>query len=103
VSTHFAQLPRKTDGVHFRAVPDGAVLYDKESEVYFGLNQVGVAIWNLLPPATLTLDELCQKLSAQYSDVGPDVIRADVLEILDELVSYGLLVPTRDTGWQVGP
>jgi hypothetical protein len=103
VPTRFVQLPLKKDGVQFRAVPDGAVLYSTEHEVYFGLNHVGTEVWNLLPPATATLDELCEKLAARYSDVGIEVIRADVAGILKELVSHGLLTPVNDDQWQDRP
>jgi hypothetical protein len=103
VPTRFAQLPRKRDGVQFRAVPDGAVLYSKEHEVYYGLNQVGTDVWGLLPPVTATLDELCEKLATRYSDVGIDVIRADVEEMLQELVSHGLLTPVNHDQWQDRP
>jgi Coenzyme PQQ synthesis protein D (PqqD) len=103
VPTRFAQLPQKRNGVQFRAVPDGAVLYSKEHEVYYGLNQVGTEVWGLLPPVTSTMDELCEKLTAIYSDVGVDVIRADVEEMLQELVSHGLLIPVTQNLWQDRP
>ena len=103
VPTRFAQLPRKRDGVQFRAVPDGAVLYSKEHEVYYGLNQVGTHVWGLLPPVTATLHELCEKLAVIYTDVSVDVIRADVDEMLQELVSHGLLTPVNHDQWQDRP
>ncbi len=103
VPTRFAQLPRKRNGVQFRAVPDGAVLYSKEHEVYYGLNQVGTEVWKLLPPVTATMDELCEKLAAIYTDVGVDVIRSDVEAMLQELVSHGLLTLVNHDQWQDRP
>ena len=43
-------LPRPHPGVLFKTVSDGAVLLHVEEEIYFGLNDVGTRIWQLLPP-----------------------------------------------------
>ena len=50
-------LPTRNPKVIFKALATGAVLYSTEEEVYFGLNPVGVRVWELLPPAHQTLDE----------------------------------------------
>ena len=50
-------LPSPAPGVLFQALPDGAVLLDTRSEVYFGLNAVGARVWQLLP-GSRSLDEL---------------------------------------------
>jgi hypothetical protein len=85
-------LPTRNPKIIFKALATGAVLYSTEEEVYFGLNPVGVRVWELLPPASRTLDELCRVLAAEYPDVGEDVIRGDVSELLDELVKMGLVL-----------
>lgn len=76
----------------FREVSDGAVLLQLEDEIYFGLNEVGVRVWQLLPPACSGLDELCAQLHARYSDVSADQIRSDVLELLEQLRGHKLVV-----------
>lgn len=86
-------LPTRNPKVIFKALATGAVLYSTEEEVYFGLNPVGVRVWELLPPAHQTLDEICRVIASEYSDVGLDVIKADVAELIDELVKLGLLLP----------
>ena len=84
-------LPTRNPKVIFKALATGAVLYSTVEEVYFGLNPVGVRVWELLPPANQTLDEVCRVLAAEYPEAGEDVIRADVTELLDELLKLGLV------------
>ena len=84
-------LPIRNPKVIFKALATGAVLYSTEDEVYFGLNSVGVRVWELLPPAHQTIDELCRVLASEYPEAGADVIRADVAELIDELLKLGLV------------
>lgn len=85
-------LPRPHPGVLFKPVSDGAVLLHVEEEIYFGLNEVGTRIWQMLPPTCADLDDLCARLSRVYADVAPDVLRSDVLELLAELEANQLVV-----------
>jgi hypothetical protein len=94
-------LPTRNPKVIFKALATGAVLYATDDEVYFGLNPVGVRVWELLPPVHRTLDEVCRVLAAEYPDAGEDVIRADVSELLDELLKLGLVVPTQASAQHV--
>jgi hypothetical protein len=86
-------LPTANPSVIFKVVADGAVLFAPGQEIYFGLNDVGARVWQLLPPASASLDELCAHLAAQYPDVPPETIRADVRELLDDLMKQGLVTP----------
>ena len=86
-------LPTRNPKVIFKALSTGAVLYSTEEEVYFGLNPVGVRVWELLPPAHQTLDEVCRVLVGEYPDAEESVIRADVTELIDELLRLGLVQP----------
>ena len=86
-------LPTRNPKVIFKALATGAVLYSTEEEVYFGLNPVGVRVWELLPPVHQTLDEVCRVIASEYPDVGEDVIRADVAELIDELIKQRLVFP----------
>ena len=85
-------LPRPHPGVLFKAVSDGAVLLHVEEEIYFGLNDVGARIWQLLPPTCACVEDLCTRLSETYTDVAPEVLRADVLELLGQLEENQLVV-----------
>jgi hypothetical protein len=83
-------LPLPESHVIFRAMPDGAVLLSSATEVYYGLNAVGTQVWELLPTHR-TLDAMCAELGQRYPDAEPEMIRADVAELLDTLVEFGLL------------
>jgi hypothetical protein len=85
-------LPNPASGVIYKELAEGAVLFSSTDEVYFGLNEVGARIWQLLPPATSSLDELVERLAGEYADVPADTIRADTTELLAELGSHGLVV-----------
>jgi len=87
-------LPRPHPSVIFKTVSDGAVLLHVDEEIYFGLNDVGARIWQLLPPACLDLGDLCTRLAEVYSDVPAEVLRADVVELLNELEANQLVVGT---------
>jgi hypothetical protein len=86
-------LPTPAPGVMFQSLDDGAVLLSPESEVYFSLNHVGAAVWELLPPATASMEELCAALAARYPDAPPTALAADVGRLLDELARERLVVP----------
>lgn len=83
-------LPTRNPKVIFKALATGAVLYSTQDEVYFGLNPVGVRVWELLPPACQSLAEVCALIAAEYPDAPEAMIRTDVTELLDELVELGL-------------
>jgi hypothetical protein len=84
-------LPAPTPGAVFRRLPEGGVLFSTETEVYFGVGIVGAAIWELLPPATRTVEEMVSVLAAKYSDVSAGQIRTDVHRFIAELLSNGLV------------
>lgn len=88
-------LPKPSESAIFRALPEGGVLFSTTSEVYFGVNTVGARIWELLPPATRTFEELCAALCAEYSDVSADVIRDDARRFVEQLRTNGLVIAPR--------
>jgi hypothetical protein len=85
-------LPTRNPKIIFKALATGAVLYSPQDEVYFGLNPVGVRVWELLPPASQRLDEVCRILENEYPDAPAEMIRADVSELLEELEKLGLVI-----------
>lgn len=84
-------LPTPADSAIFRRLESGAVVYDSAAEVYYGLNDVGSAIWELLADATLTPDGLVDQLRAMYPDADTALLRADSDALMTSLVGYGLL------------
>ncbi len=91
-------LPTANPSVIFQKIDDGAVLFSPGTELYFGLNEVGAAIWELLPPRCATIDDLCAHLMVRYPDVPGDTIRVDVTELLAQLVAEGLADPAGHRG-----
>ncbi|MEO7555590.1 MAG: PqqD family protein [Acidimicrobiales bacterium] len=57
---------------------------------YYALNEVGSTVWALCD-GTTTLLSVVDTVSAQF-DAPADVVEADVLELVGELVGEGLLV-----------
>lgn len=86
-------LPVANPKVIFKALSDGAVLFSTEDEVYFGLNEVGALVWQLLPPKLSTMDELCTSIAERYPEVDPGMIRQDVTELISELTAHRLVFP----------
>jgi len=86
-------LPLPSPTVVFQRIDDGAVLFAPVTEIYFGLNEVGARVWELLPPVSESLDEVCAKLQTQYPSVEAAMLRADVEELLAQLLAEGLVTP----------
>ena len=84
-------LPTPVDSVIFRRLESGAVVYDSAAEVYYGLNDVGATIWELLGEAALTADRLLESLVTKYPDADAALLRADSDALIASLVGYGLL------------
>ncbi len=84
-------LPAPVPGAVFKRLPEGGVLFSTETEVYFGVGDVGAMIWELLPPNTRTLEEMVTRLATKYSDVSASQIRADVERFVAELLANGLV------------
>lgn len=91
-------LPERNKDVMFKSLSDGAVIFSPTDEVYFGLNAVGVDVWELLPPVMRTLDDLCAEIARRYPDADLPTIRTDVVELLDKLEEYGLVIPPNADG-----
>ena len=83
-------LPAVNPTVIYKALADGAVLFAPNIEIYFGLNEVGARVWEALPAANGSFDQLCASIGALYPDVPAATIRQDVQELLDDLVRQGL-------------
>ena len=65
------------------------VLLDLEGECYFGLNEVGTRIWQLLQ-GKISLGEALDTLSDEY-DVSREQLECDVGALLDKLAEAGLV------------
>jgi len=72
-----------------RLLDQEAVLLNLETERYFGLDATGTRMWQLLTTSS-NIDTAYQELLAEY-DVEPELLRANLTELLDRLVENGLL------------
>ncbi len=71
----------------FIIIPTGKTVLDFNGLIT--LNEVGVSLWNMLQHE-VTFDELVRGILDEY-DVEPDVVREDIQEFLDKLVSGGII------------
>jgi hypothetical protein len=65
------------------------VMLDIERGRYFGLRDVGKAIWEALASQT-TVDEICDQLMGQF-EVELDTCRREVSDFLQQLHDQGLI------------
>jgi Coenzyme PQQ synthesis protein D (PqqD) len=65
------------------------VLLDLESENYFGLDEVGTRIWQLIKE-TNDLQAIYRTLLAEY-DVSEDRLQQDLENLLGEVAGLGLI------------
>lgn len=73
----------------FQEVQGETVILDLHGGQYYGLNEVGSMIWELLKKGETT-DEILEALVERY-DVSERRLRTDLREFLEELWAKGLL------------
>ncbi|MET0283415.1 MAG: PqqD family protein [Polyangiales bacterium] len=66
-----------------------AVILGADAGEYFGLNEVGARIWELVQQP-VQVSEICSQICAEY-EARADEVERDVLELLTELRERGLL------------
>ena len=66
-----------------------SVLLNLETEQYFGLDETGTRMWQLLTAAP-DIEAAYQELLAEF-DVEPDLLRENLTDLLERLVGNGLL------------
>jgi hypothetical protein len=72
------------------AEPEGGVLLHMESGAYFGVNQVGLLVWELVD-GERTVADLVEALRARVAN-GPPELERDVLQFLDSALERDLVV-----------
>ena len=78
-----------SDEVLSQEVNGETVLLDLQGESYFGLNEVGTRIWQLIT-AEQTVAEVLSTLSDEY-DASREQLENDVGELLAKLAGAGLV------------
>ena len=66
-----------------------SVLLNLESEIYFGLDSVGTRMWEVATRAASI--EAAYAALMQEFEVEPEVLRANLAELISRLVENGLL------------
>lgn len=77
------------DTVFAQEVDGEMVLLDMESENYFGLDEVGTAIWQAMQEKE-TLQEVFDTLLEQY-EVEAEVLERDLSDFVNKLLESGLV------------
>jgi hypothetical protein len=80
------------EGVLISHLQEESVILNLESERYFGLDDVGTRFLTVLTSSE-SIEAAHQTLTAEY-DVDPQVLRQDLLALVEKLVDQGLLIRT---------
>jgi hypothetical protein len=85
---------RQSPDVVFRDLDGEAVILDLESGTYFGLNEVGTRVWQLVGEAQSEA-QIVETLASEY-EADRETIARDVAKVLEELGRRRLIVPEGD-------
>ncbi|WAC09723.1 PqqD family protein [Dyadobacter pollutisoli] len=66
------------------------VILNHNKGAYFGLDEVGVLIWDTLEKGPQTIDSLCDVVTQTY-DVDMDTCKEDIDSLLKDLISEKLV------------
>lgn len=84
-----------------RVVGADLVLVDLDAEQFHSLNPVGALIWNELSGGG-SVGSALVRVTAEF-DVDDSTAKADTIELVEQLLSMGLLVPTTGDTGRSGP
>lgn len=92
-----ADILSRNDRVVFRklAPGQGGVLLHLDTGAYFGLNETGAVLWELVDGRELTVDGLVDEFLSQVTGAPPEA-RAEIRQYLDALIDRGLLTAGQD-------
>ncbi len=85
----FADRAATPTHVLVRILDRESVLLNLETEQYFGLDETGTRMWQLVTGSP-NIDVAYQELLAEF-DVEPELLRSNLTELLSRLVDSGLL------------
>ena len=71
-------------------VADEVVILNHDKGVYYGLGEVGAAVWSALESGSKSFDELCKLITAEY-EVDRETCEADISVLLQELIQEKLV------------
>ena len=85
----FSQNVIAPDDVLVRVLDGEAVVFNLESESYFGLDEVGTRMWTMLTESD-SIQDAYEILLAEY-DVEPAQLKADMADLIAQLQENGLV------------
>ncbi len=71
-------------------VADEVVILNHDKGVYYGLGEVGAAVWSALESGSKSFEALCELVTAEY-EVDNETCEADVSALLNELMQEKLV------------
>ena len=83
---------RVSNDVVFREVDGAGVILNIGTGIYFGLNETGTRVWNLIDQHSSLLKVF--EVMAQEYDVPSETIQKDILQIVEQLCENRLLCKT---------
>jgi len=86
-----SDVVRIPQAVIARQVGDETVMLDLANGTYYSLDPVGARMWQLLVEGK-TLAAVCDTMVDEY-DVSRDDVERDLLILVDNLATHGLIVP----------
>ena len=78
-----------TSDVLFQALDNEAVLLHLPTEKYFGLNEVGSQMWQLLEAGS-SMEDTISSIMAEY-EVEEEMVRRDIAELVSQLAEQELI------------
>ena len=78
------------DDVLISHLQEESVILNLDSERYFGLDDVGTRFLSVLTTSD-SIETAYDRLRAEY-DVDPEILRADLLALIERLIDQGLLI-----------
>ena len=86
----FSDRVRVPDGVLISNLQEESVILNLDSERYFGLDDVGTRILSVLSTSD-SIEAACKLLLEEY-EVDEAVLREDLLSLIDQLATQGLVI-----------
>lgn len=80
------------DDVLISHLQEESVILNLDSERYYGLDDVGTRFLSVLTTSE-SIEAAYDRLRHEY-DVDPQVLRADLLALIEKLIDQGLLIRT---------
>lgn len=77
------------EDVLFRELDGESVILNLKSERYFGLDEVGTRMWEVLSSCE-SIEDAYEVLLSEY-DVVPEQLRNDLYKLIENLVEHGLV------------